>query len=360
MQPMVVPKRPLRVSLLGRVAALLLLIAITLSGCTPGGEKALSNIKVSYIVSEPLDFIQHLVAHVDLGENAATNYDPAYVQRVKELKAGYLESIPDLEKELRSTRALGMDLVHLQVLGIYCENPGELVECIRVLAGEELSPTGLSKAAADTVASLSQRLSLTPDERQLITLFSRVAAKEYETFYREYHARNQDFFEKQMRLFTGFMSEEGLRAVAPSFWRGGLVKITVWLSETRRVNGLGLNYGGGMGAVVRLPDNEDTVDYSYFFLVHELTHFMSDGITYRVTGYDPGERDTASGTKGYVVHRAVEEAAILADYWMFKSASGDLAERYLEFCKSVGDRDPMAADLPTSLKDSLQKEFSRR
>jgi hypothetical protein len=99
---------------------------------------------------------------------------------------------------------------------------------------------------------------------------------------------------------------------------------------------------------------------SYFYVIHELTHKLSDPIVLAATGYDMSKRDTVEGSEGYKIHEAVEGGAILADYWILKSYSDDLCQRYLHWCRQFSVRDPRNVPLDDFLKQEIQHEFSRR
>lgn len=189
-------------------------------------EASKPTIEVEYRILEPLDLMLHVYAHIDMGENAATNHDPAYVERIREAKSTYLDSMENLEKELAAVSAMArenMRLVYLQWVGIYAESPESLVMSLRCISGEQSDQSSLSPSERGVISGLSGMLELTPGEKEVIAQLAGIISREHETFYHAYHAARMSEFEKQRDSLEEFMNKDGLPAVRPFFARGGII-----------------------------------------------------------------------------------------------------------------------------------------
>ncbi|MGE5578761.1 MAG: hypothetical protein ACM3WU_01855 [Bacillota bacterium] len=324
-------------------------------------------VTVAHRTSKALDLMLHIYAHLDMGSNAATNYDPEYIERIRQVKMNessvYREAILDLEKELSEMSEWAkrdMRPVYLAMLSVYIEDPSDLVAGLRALAGQTELLAKLSPTEAATVSALSERLRLSRNEREIVGRFADIVSREFGKFYSRHHSTMELEYDDRADAFRSLMSTIGVKAIAPYLKRGGKPNLSVWLSEGRRVAGWGIMDGYRVGAVVPLPEEGEDGYRTYFWMVHEITHGLCDPIVLKATGLDAFKRDTARGSKGYEVHQALEAGVILADYWIFKTYGDELCARYLEWCRRFSTSDPLSVPLDDSLKEIIREEFSRR
>jgi len=314
-----------------------------------------------------VDLMLHIYAHIDMGANAATNYDPEYVKRIRQVKVSegsmYKDAVLDLEEELREISEWGrtdIKAVYLAAVSLFVDSPEDLVTALQTMAGRVKHSGNLDPGEAAQVSSLSRRLALSADEKQMVAHLSDIVEREYAKFYATYHTLNELEYDSRGDAFRTLMSSVGVEAIAPFLKRGGMTHLTVWLSEARRVAAWGVATGSTTGAVVPLPEVGEDGYRTYFWLVHELTHGLTDPLVVQATGFDSSARSPIEGSEGYEVHQALEAGAILADYWIFKSYDERLCSRYLEWCREHTGYEPLSIPLEDSLKETIRKTFSQR
>ncbi|MGI6666737.1 MAG: hypothetical protein ACOX5Q_04680 [Bacillota bacterium] len=324
-------------------------------------------ITVEHRISTALDLMLHIYAHIDMGANNATNYDPGYIEKIKQAKMNessvYSDAALDLEKELAEISDWAkrdMRVVRLAFMSAYIEDPWNLIAGLRALAGQSDQMSRLSPTEQATVTGFSRMLNLSMNDKRLVGLLADIMYKEYTKFYSRHHSVMALDYDDRADAFRALMTEVGVAAIAPYMKEAGFHNLKVWLSEGRRVAGWGLSDGSKVGAVVPLPEEGEDGYRAYFTFVHEITHRLSDPIVLKATGLDPSKRDTAHGSEGYEAHRAVESGVILADYWIFKTYDEELRDKYLEWCRSYSISDPLLVPLDEALKQEIREAFSRR
>ncbi|MCR4425379.1 MAG: hypothetical protein NUW23_04205 [Firmicutes bacterium] len=179
--------------------------------------------------------------------------------------------------------------------------------------------------AADLAAMMS------PADREAVSVFVRVMAEEYASFYKAYWRSGARVREDARAAFERFWNAHGRAAASRIIDSQPFASTAVVLSETIWKNGRGVQLGQAGGAIVPLPEPSASPYPSYFTAVHELTHVLSDLIVLGAIGMDRSSVSISQQDRaGFQIHSMLEAGAIVADFLVFQAAGGEWTRQYLD------------------------------
>lgn len=243
-----------------------------------------------------IDLLYHVLAHMQVG-NASDLFDPSYIQKMAALRAER-SSERDLRNALQKLE--GYYNRHFERLGV--------INFLPVYAcGFEEMKEGLLHHPAFTQA----------DREAFLRPFVAVLEAEapfYLPYWEEQYAKSR---ENRERMET--MMRSRLSALSPLFAYAHKSPLAYFsYSITRNGRGIG-GLGSTLCAVVPFPQQEKDDDNTFFTLLHEYTHQLTDGLLQTSIHMDDGS------------HNLSENVVILFDYFLVASVCESLVPAYLDW-----------------------------
>ncbi len=306
-----------------RVLALVALLAILFLMSTLAGNVSATTTGID--TRQALNISLHVFAHLDVGPNPASNYDPDYVHR-----AG--SQVTASHRELAQFVQEFPDLNLLTVIPVYFTEVDHFLKTLRVALNPEenqLDTLPLSEAAA--AQGLQPFLSRLP--KRALQLFVELAAST-QTALAELEATVWARQQSRREWLQDFWDHEGEKAISSFFAANGFYDFWITASPAMRNNGRGFPglFPGQAAAVTLLPESAEAVFFSYSLAVHEMIHQVTDSVVYSVLQVQPEDRSIdPNDSLGMGIHIQLENAVILTQYWIMKAHDPAWAEDYLLF-----------------------------
>jgi len=272
------------------------------------------------------DLVFHLLAHMDIGEDASSLYSPGYISMINEDKARAAGSFEPLERSLAAATKIfvtDQNLRMVNFLPFACDGYESLLLGLRWMAGEE---TGESPSSY--FSYFKKRFFHSPEAEKFLSLFAANMEREYESFYQDYWARRQKELLPFKEDFFGFWRDHGMKLMAPVMRKHGKGSL-VFLSLSLTRNGRGFASPGFFGAAVKFPESREEIPDSFFWSIHEMTHQFVDEITLKAASVGDVAAGTMAGNRGYDIHLLKEKAVVYADYLLCREFLPELLEDYL-------------------------------
>lgn len=247
---------------------------------------------VEYKYNMYADLIYYVLTHIQI-DNAANVYDEDYIS--------------DMENVLHKKLAVPDDMVQY-----YNKHFDRLapINFLPILAGSR----------EELFNMFHNIYGLTDEDRNAFIMpFCRLVEdveNRYLTYWREY---DNELFDKKMeteRYFNARIAE--MKLFFDYFSSCAKMKINVSFSHSLRKNGRAFGQGNNLFVMLPFPDESHSKEASFFQLVHECTHSITDPLI-REIRMDDGSHDIA------------EYQVILYDLWLFEQIDAKYARRYTEW-----------------------------
>jgi hypothetical protein len=181
-----------------------------------------------------------------------------------------------------------------------------------------------------------------PAERQFVKQFAECMEDEYNQFYKVYRESRTELDQEDSKNFNQFWKSSGSKILWPWAARSGVNVFNIYLCPVMRNNGRGVPVNQEQrvlfNVVAPLPETSDQAVNSFFVVLHETTHRLTDGLV--ESGAPPSTETNALR----------ENAAFYADHLYLKKHYPQYYTAYLRFF----------LNLPPSRKfdlSSLENEF---
>jgi hypothetical protein len=288
-----------------------------------------------------VDLLFHVLAHMDLGNDAANLYSEDYIKNIsiEKQKLGLKADLKDKMDSIKDVFISDNGLRMIDFLPFYLGDYDELIKGLRWLATEteEKNPN-------EALNSFRKDFSTSPEWRDFIGKFSEILENEYQTFYLDYWKKEQERLAVSKEQFEGFVKTNGEKVFSPVMKKEKKNAVVfLCLSMTRY--GRGFSFGERFGAAVKFPEKREEFLPGFIMAIHEMTHQFSDAIVMKAEEMDRSQSSTAEGSEGYRVHMASEYGVIYAQCLLFQRFLSEYLRDYLLYFSDDSDRE--AKDKPT-------------
>jgi hypothetical protein len=194
-----------------------------------------------------------------------------------------------------------------------------------------------------------------PAEHQFLKQFAECMDDERTQFYKNYREVRTELDQQGYERFLKFWKAEGLKIIYPWAQKSNVNVFNIYLCPVIKRNGRGVPINQEQrvlfNIVAPLPENTSQVVQSFFVVLHETTHRLTDNLVDRRTGSKPDFQDA-------VVY---ENAAFYADHVYLKNSFPHFDMAYLKFFLSLDNSNLPVAQLESEflktypVADSLKK-----
>ena len=286
---------------------------------------------VEFIYPKYYDLIFHVMAYLKVN-NASDLYDEDYIAKISEEKAGFeYNIIPAINSVQEYYNENFERLMLINFLPYYCNDydamKNSFLTCDR----------------------------FTEDDVEFfVKPFIEILDNE-SIFFFEYWEKLDNIFEPSKYLIKEMFEKElGKYSVVFDYFNK---PCKVLFSYNISQNGRGFYSDTHFAALVRFPENSDTVAFSFIQLLHEYTHNFTDGL---LNNQNINMKDGS--------HNLSENVVIVADYFLIKSIDEKFLPIYFEWIKNGCDEElldekkfmaifpidePLKADLMKLISDIL-------
>lgn len=267
-----------------------------------------NNRETTVRISENVDLLLHLLAHIETG-NVASNYDQDYIQLINQEKspnASFLEK--DLEKIAKGSYA------YISFLPVYFP---DICSIYKILEYVSTQNSQLISEFNEQERCLIEYLNKNFDQADRASLadFISLCKSEYSSFYESYWERKTPDFKMGIDLFYEQWDLEENKVIIDFFKSQQKNRFLVYLSQAMRNNGRGLSFDTDtVSAISRLPESEKDLYYSYFIAIHEMIHQVTDPMVMRVLNIGYEQRSLNQEEDGFNIHIEFEKAVFYVHY----------------------------------------------
>jgi len=309
---------------IGISAGLVVFLLFSIRGF--GQEKPASD-NFAFKTKVHVDVLLHLLAHMDIGKDAASLYSEEYIKKISQEKEK-LGLSDDLRIEMDAIKDVFISdsgLRYIDFLPFYVRDYEELLTGMRWLATETNE-----KNRNEALNSFRESFSATVKQRNFMAEFARILDHEYQAFYRDYWQKEQKRLAAVKAQFEGFVTANGEKIFSSVMKRENKTALVyLCLSMTR--NGRGFHSKDRFGGAVKFPEKTEDFLPLFIMAIHEMTHQFSDALVMKAEGMDRSQSDTAEGSEGYRIHMASEYGVIYTDYLLIQRFLPDYLKDYLIF-----------------------------
>jgi len=285
-----------------------------------------------------VDLFFHVLAYLNIGEDASSYYSPDYIRRIRQEKAKLSTVDNHLEENLLTAAKIYLSDQNLRMINFLpfmCNSYKELWRGLRWLAeeenGESLNPY---------FPYFKQKYFKSAEAKKLLSILATYMKREYETFYQSYYEKKLEEFFQVKEQFFRYWQDKGQKLLGTLFKIYGRRPL-IFLSFSLIKHGLGFSAPGFICAAVKFPESEEEIIYSFFWSIHEMTHQLVDETTQKSAGLEAVASTNVSDKLGYQVHLMKEKAVIYADYLLMRKLLPELLREYLIFFLSLYEqKDP--------------------
>jgi hypothetical protein len=324
-------------------------LAIRLTAVTQAQDEVIFRMEVH------ADLVFHLLAHMDIGEDASSLYSPDYINMINREKARLAGATEPLEEKLAAAKKIyvpDQKLRMVNFLPFYCNGFESLWQGLKWLAEEEKG-----KSPNPDLSYFEQDFH-SPEAKKFLSLFAFSMKSEYESFYKDYWERRQKELLPLKEKFSKFWRDKGLKFMRPAM-RKYNKRCVIYLCLSMTQYGRGFIYPDIFGAAVKFPEIQEEILASFFFSIHEMTHQFMDEITLKSAAAKPGAASTMSGSEGYQIHLLMEKAVIYADYLLCQKFLPEYLEDYVRFFLGPTENIKPAQNVSFS-KSKSEEKFRER
>ena len=156
-----------------------------------------------------------------------------------------------------------------------------------------------------------------------------IIIQEYDGFYTRWAWANMAEWDRARRRFRDAWYEQINPALAVLDPDRRIRQVVIVLSPALRRHGKSYRVAGGIGRVAALlPLDPAEQEHALLYAFHEMCHGMSDDLVYEA-GYEKDLLSYKQGDSGKELHTLIEHAANQAMFEALRSASPELARRFL-------------------------------
>lgn len=246
-----------------------------------------------------VDLVYHLLAHMDLKNNASCLFSNKYVQDITRKKV-----------------SLGIDSYLEQELAPFIETYLKGFERLSLINFMTFYANDLEQTRN---ALLTQPFYTMEDKEKFLIPFFNIAKKEKDTFYIEFWTKEIEKHSKLMKQFNIYI--ENKINNFNNIFKFYNVSPNIYLSLSLTQNGRGFYIKDYFNAIAPLPRSNDEFSNSFVQIFHEMTHQFTDNL---IDGKISLSDDT---------HSLSESLVILTDFYLFKKYNSSMLEGY---CKQFG------------------------
>ena len=310
---------------------LLLLLSISIVSC----QKKSPNEGFIFKTEAHVDLLFHVLAHIDLGNDAANRYSEDYIKKIfnEKMKLGIKT---DLINRINSIKDISISASGLQMIGFIPFYIGDYEGFIKGL--NWLATDSKEKNQNERLNSFKTTFITSQKQRDFMSEFSRILDNEYQTFYRDYWKKEQERLAAIKRQFEEFVKTNGEKVFSPVMKKEKKNAVVyLCLSMTRA--GKGFSSRDRFGAAVKFPEKREEFLPSFIMAIHEMTHQFSSSLVMKAENLDYSQRSTVVGSEGYRIHLASEYGVIYADNLLFQKFLPEYLRDYCLFFLEAFEQD---------------------
>lgn len=331
---------------------------------------------IQILMNPDIDIVYHTLAYFSVPGDPSNLFSSDYIQQIKKAKQNLEtaetkldQSSLQLEKmyrEMPSLRFLNLapfmadDYASLKqaLSSIDFNFRSERDEDIRESPEERKAKSGntpiLFGNSRRLIPLLKNRFP-DPAEHQFLKQFAECMDDERTLFYKNYREVRTELDQQGYERFLKFWKADGLKMLYPWAQQSNVNVFNIYLCPVIKRNGRGVPINQEQhvlfNIVAPLPENSSQAEQSFFVVLHETTHRLTDNLV-----------DAQTGSKSVVRDPVVyENAAFYADHIYLKKSFPQYDGDYMKFFLRLDDFKMQAAPLEGEflknypVADSLKK-----
>ncbi len=331
---------------------------------------------IQILMNPDIDIVYHTLAYFSVPGDPSNLFSSDYIQQIKKAKQS-LETAetkldqfsPQLEKmyrEMPSLRFLNLapfmadDYASLKqaLSSIDFNFRSQTDEDVRESPEDRKAKSGntpiLFGNSRRLIPLLKNRFP-DPAEHQFLKQFAECMDDERTLFYKNYREVRTELDQQGYERFLKFWKVDGLKMLYPWAQKSNVNVFNIYLCPVIMRNGRGVPINQDQrvlfNIVAPLPENSSQAEQSFFIVLHETTHRLTDNLVDAQTGSKPVVRDAG----------VYENAAFYADHVYLKKSFPQYDGAYMKFFLSLDNSKIQAAQLESEflknypVADSLKK-----
>jgi hypothetical protein len=342
------------------------------------------NPKEIEILTDPdLDIVYHTLAHFSLPGDPSNLHSEEYLHHIRQAKRDLEVGQTKLDQAVAQLEPVYRQRPRLRFLNLARFMADDYASFKQALAMIDFNFRNETVDSRETYEQRKSRDSLAPllfgNTRRLIPLFrnrfpdpaehefvkqfAECMDDERDRFYRHYREARTEVDQLGHERFQLFWKAEGAKILWPWALRSGVNVFNIYLCPVMRRNGRGVPVNQEQrvlfNVVAPLPESKEEALQSFFVVLHETTHRLTDSLVDSAPGVPEPERATARENAAFYadhvflkVHHPRHDVSYMNFFMNLEGSKLTADELESEFLKSY----PLAASLRTSI-DQLVKNF---
>jgi hypothetical protein len=276
----------------------IIIVACFCSGCK---GKTVDSQVMEYYKTEDLqnvyhiDLMYHLFSYMDIGTNAASVFSEDYVNDMEDIKKKMGYDNDTKEKMISLSKYFKDNFSDLQYIYFIPFDYKDYDSFSHGLLNEIQYPDKYRKDFYEPLMEV---------------------AEQEKDFYKKYWEKKRQEDTKVYEDFCNYLNTNFTSINGLFQYTGCTPKVILSYSMNR--NGRGYTDKNGNHLVAVLSPEKDNFTYSYFFILHEFTHNVTDPIINNEVAVNSGE------------HEIIESLAIYFDYLLLKKENPEMIDSYLK------------------------------
>ena len=321
----------------------LLFLSRTLSS-QEAATQAFDPRQIQILMNPDIDIVYHVLAHFSVPGDPSNLYSPDYLSQIRKAKQDLEVGQTKLDTLSRQLEQSYRQLPRLRFLNlapfmaddyasfkqglmridynVEAEEPEDSRETLEERKARE-AHSPLLFGNAKRLIPLYQKRFPDPAERQFVKQFAECMEDEYNRFYKVYRESRTELDQQDSESFNQFWKSAGSKILWPWAARSGVTVFNIYLCPVMRNNGRGVPVNQQQrvlfNVVAPLPETPDQAVNSFFVILHETTHRLTDNL---VESGAPASTET---------NALRENAAFYADHLYLKKHHPRYHAAYLEF-----------------------------
>jgi hypothetical protein len=322
---------------------------------------------IQILMNPDIDIVYHTLAYFSVPGDSSNLFSSDYIRQIKKAKQNLettetkLDQLsPQLEKmyrEMPSLRFLNLapfmadDYASLKqaLSSIDFNFRSQTDEDVRESPEERKTKSGntpiLFGNSRRLIPLLKNRFP-DPAERQFLKQFAECMDDERTLFYKNYRDIRTELDQQGYERFLKFWKADGMKMLYPWAQKSNVNVFNIYLCPVIMRNGRGVPIKQEQrvlfNIVAPLPETSSEAEHSFFVVLHETTHRLTDNLV-------DGQTDSKSVIRDPVVY---ENAAFYADHIYLKKSFPQYDGDYMKFFLSLDNTNLRAAQLESEFMKS--------
>jgi hypothetical protein len=336
--------------------------------------------EIHILMNTDIDIVYHSLAYFSVPGDPSNLFSPEYLQQIKKAKQNLetgeskLDRLsPQLEKQYRqmpSLRFLNLAPFMADDYASFKQALSSIDYNFRTQEDEDTRESPEERKAkwgntpilfgnSRRLIPLLKNRFPDPAEHQFLKQFAECMEDERTQFYKNYREVRTELDQQGYERFLKFWNADGLKILFPWAQKSNVNVFNIYLCPVMKRNGRGVPVNQEQrvlwNIVAPLPENSSEAVQSFFIVLHETTHRVTDPLVESVAGPESSARDT-------VIY---ENAAFYADHVYLKKSFPQYDLVYLKFFLSLDNSTMPAVQLENEflksypLSDGLKRQIEQ-